>query len=79
MPRRILKGKVVSDKADKTISVAVQTQTSHPIYKKIMRSTKKFAAHDENNSAKIGDSVAIEECRPVSKSKTWRLVENFSK
>ncbi len=73
MPKRTLKGRVRSDKADKTISVQVIRKKKHPLYHKVMTFTKNFAAHDEKNEAKMGDLVAIEECRPYSKSKTWTL------
>lgn len=76
MPRRIMQGTVVSDKADKTITVLVERRIMHPLYKKYMKSSKKYAAHDETNSAKIGDVVSIEECRPISKNKTWVLVKD---
>lgn len=75
MPKRLLKGKVSSDKADKTITVAVERRKKHPVYHKIINFTKKFLAHDEGNSAKIGDTVVIEESRPFSKRKTWVLKE----
>lgn len=68
-------GKVVSDKMDKTIVVAVETYKQHKLYHKRIRYTKKFKAHDENNQAKIGDVVRIMETRPLSKDKRWRLVE----
>lgn len=68
-------GKVVSDKMDKTIVVAVETYKKHKLYHKRIRYTKKFKAHDENNQAKIGDTVEIMETRPISKDKRWRLVE----
>lgn len=68
-------GKVVSDKMDKTIVVAVETYKKHSLYHKRIRYTKKFKAHDENNQAKIGDVVRIMETRPLSKDKRWRLVE----
>lgn len=68
-------GKVVSDKMDKTIVVAVETYKEHKLYHKRIRYTKKFKAHDENNQAKIGDTVEIMETRPISKDKRWRLVE----
>jgi len=68
-------GKVVSDKMDKTIVVAVETYKRHPLYNKRIKYTKKFKAHDETNSAKIGDTVRIMETRPLSKDKRWRLVE----
>ena len=74
MPKRILQGVVVSDKQDKTIVVRVERRLMHPIYKKFIRRSKKFAAHDEANSCKIGDVVRIRECRPISKNKTWELV-----
>lgn len=76
MPRRILQGTVTSDKADKTITVLVERRVMHPLYKKYMKSSKKYAAHDETNSAKIGDVVTIEECRPISKNKCWVLVKD---
>ncbi len=76
MPKRILQGVVVSDKQDKTIVVSVERQVMHPVYKKIVKKSKKFAAHDENNQFKIGDLVSIEECRPISKNKTWTVVIN---
>lgn len=72
-------GVVVSDKMNKTISVRVDWVTHHPVYKKIMRRASKFKAHDENNSAKIGDTVRIQETRPTSKTKRWRLVEIIKK
>ncbi|MDR3449456.1 MAG: 30S ribosomal protein S17 [Alphaproteobacteria bacterium] len=74
MPRRVLKGTVVSDKGDKTITVLVERRVMHPVYKKIVRKSKKYAAHDEGNSRKIGDVVEIIECAPISKSKRWTLV-----
>lgn len=73
--RREQIGKVVSDKMDKTIVVAVETYKKHDLYHKRIKYTKKFKAHDENNSAKIGDVVRISETRPLSKDKCWRLVE----
>ena len=74
MPKRILQGVVVSDKMDKTVVVNVERRTQHPLYKKFIRRSKKYAAHDENNAAKIGDMVSIRECRPISKRKTWEIV-----
>lgn len=68
-------GKVVSDKMDKTIVVAIETLVRHPLYKKTMKRTTKFKAHDENNECKMGDRVLIMETRPLSKEKRWRLVE----
>jgi len=72
-------GKVVSDKMEKTIVVAVETYKKHPLYHKRIKYTKKFKAHDENNEAKIGDTVRIMETRPLSKDKRWRLVEVVEK
>ncbi len=72
-------GVVVSDKMDKTISVRVDWVTHHPVYKKIVRKAIKFKAHDEKNSAKMGDTVKIQETRPTSKTKRWRLVEIVKK
>ena len=74
MPKRILQGVVVSDKQDKTVVVRVERRLMHPIYKKFIRRSKKYAAHDENNTCKIGDTVRIRECRPISKNKSWELV-----
>lgn len=71
--RKVLVGKVVSDKMDKTIVVVVETYKKHELYHKRIKSTKKFKAHDENNEAKIGDTVRIVETRPLSKDKRWRL------
>lgn len=73
--RKVQIGKVVSDKMDKTIVVAVETYKTHSLYHKRIRYTKKFKAHDEQNQAKIGDLVKIMETRPVSKDKRWRLIE----
>jgi small subunit ribosomal protein S17 len=71
MPKRVLTGVVVSDKADKTVIVRVERRVMHPVYKKFITRSKKYAAHDETNACKAGDSVRIEECRPISKSKRW--------
>lgn len=68
-------GLVVSDKMDKTITVAVERRMQHPLYKKVIRRTKKFHAHDETNECNVGDLVRIRESRPLSKTKRWRLVE----
>ena len=76
MPKRILQGVVVSDKQDKTVVVSVERQVMHPVYKKIVKRSKKFAAHDENNQYKVGDIVSIEESKPYSKTKTWTVVSN---
>ena len=75
MPKRVLEGVVVSDKMDKTIVVKVERRVQHPIYKKFIRRSKKYAAHDETNLCKEGDLVAIEECRPISRTKSWLVVE----
>jgi len=74
MPKRILQGVVTSDKADKTVTVRVERRYTHPIYKKTVRSSKKYAAHDEQNKFKVGDVVKIVESRPISKSKKWAVV-----
>lgn len=74
MPKRILQGTVVSDKGDKTVIVRVERKIKHPLYNKIMRRSKRFAAHDENNTVKEGDVVRIEECPPMSKTKSWKVV-----
>ena len=74
MPKRVLQGVVVSDKMDKTITVKVERKVMHPIYKKFIRRSKKYAAHDETNQCKIGDVVRIRECRPLSKRKCWEVV-----
>jgi len=75
MPRRVLQGTVVSDKGDKTITVLVERRVMHPIYKKYIRKSKKYAAHDEKNVHKVGDIVSIIECAPISKRKRWTLLE----
>jgi small subunit ribosomal protein S17 len=75
MPRRVLQGTVVSDKNDKTIIVSVERRVMHPVYKKFIRRSKRYAAHDEGNAHKIGDMVFIRECRPISKSKRWEVVD----
>ncbi|WP_040953115.1 30S ribosomal protein S17 [Gorillibacterium massiliense] len=77
--RKVQIGKVVSDKMEKTIVVAVETYKKHDLYHKRIKYTKKFKAHDENNEAKIGDTVKIMETRPLSKDKRWRLVEVVEK
>jgi small subunit ribosomal protein S17 len=74
MPRRVLEGEVVSDKMDKTVTVKVERRFIHPVYKKYMKRTDKYAAHDENNAFRIGDKVQIEECRPLSKRKSWTVI-----
>ncbi|WP_345841766.1 30S ribosomal protein S17 [Shewanella algae] len=76
---RTLQGKVISDKMDKSITVAVERQVKHPIYGKYIKRTTKIHAHDEQNRCKEGDFVSIRECRPLSKTKSWTLVEVVSK
>ncbi|NLB29698.1 MAG: 30S ribosomal protein S17 [Clostridiales bacterium] len=77
--RKTRTGKVISDKMDKTIVVAVENRVAHPLYKKIIRRTYKLKAHDEENSCGIGDRVRVMETRPISKDKHWRLVEIIEK
>ena len=74
MPRRVLTGRVTSDKMDKTVTVLVDRRVIHPLYKKFIRRSKKYAAHDEENLCKVGDTVRIIECPPISKRKTWTVV-----
>ena len=74
MPKRVLQGTVVSDKTDKTVVVLIERKVAHPVYGKIMRRSKKYHAHDEANVFKTGDEVRIEECAPLSKTKTWRVL-----
>lgn len=76
MPKRILQGVVVSDKNDKTVVVKVERRFTDPLLKKTVRRTKKYHAHDENNSVKLGETVSIRECRPISKNKTWEVIGN---
>ena len=73
--RKTRTGKVVSDKLDKTIVVAIEEHVKHPLYKKVVKNTYKLKAHDENNECRIGDTVKVMETRPLSKDKRWRLVE----
>ena len=77
--RKTLVGRVASNKMDKTIVVAIEDSVKHPLYKKIIKHTVKFKAHDENNECSIGDRVRIMETRPLSKDKRWRLVEIIEK
>jgi small subunit ribosomal protein S17 len=77
--RKTKAGRVVSDKMDKTIVVSVERLTRHPLYKRVVRMTTKFAVHDEENQARVGDTVLIEESRPLSRTKRWRLVEVTSR
>lgn len=74
MPKRVLRGTVVSDKGDKTCVVLVERRVMHPLYKKFIRLSKKYMAHVENNLAKVGQTVTIRECRPLSARKRWELV-----
>jgi small subunit ribosomal protein S17 len=76
MPKRVLQGTVVSDVNEKTVVVRVERRFTHPVMKKTVRRTKKYHAHDEANVAKVGDTVWIEECAPISKNKRWTLVPN---
>lgn len=73
---RILTGVVTSNKADKTITVKIERKVKHPLYGKVVKRASKVHAHDENNSASIGDIVSVKECRPISKTKTWVLVSD---
>ena len=76
MPKRVLQGTVVSDTNDKTVVVRVDRAFTHPVMKKTVRRSKKYHAHDEANTAKIGDNVWIEECPPISKTNRWTLVQH---
>ncbi len=75
MPKRILQGVVTSDKQDKTVTVKVERNILHPLFKKVIRRSKKYAAHDETNKFKEGDAVRIRECAPISKNKRWEVIE----
>ena len=75
MPKRILVGTVVSDKTDKTVTVKVERKEKHPLYGKIIRRSKKYHAHDEDNAYRTGETVRIEETRPISKTKSWRVLD----
>jgi small subunit ribosomal protein S17 len=75
MPKRILTGTIVSDKTDKTVVVKVERRVKHPLYGKIIKRSKKYHAHDEGNEFKQGETVRIEETRPISKLKTWKVIE----
>ena len=75
MPKRILVGTVVSDKTDKTVTVLVERKVKHPLYGKIIRRSKKYHAHDESNEYQLGDTVRIEETKPISKTKTWKVID----
>ena len=74
MPKRVLTGTVVSDKTDKTVVVSVERRVKHPLYGKIIKRSKKYHAHDEGNVFKEGQTVRIEECAPISKLKTWKVI-----
>jgi small subunit ribosomal protein S17 len=74
MPKRILQGTVVSDKTNKTVVVEVERRYTHPLYRKVVRRSKKYHAHDETNALKVGDRVRIQETRPISKTKKWIVV-----
>ena len=76
MPKRVLQGIVVSDKQEKTIIVLVERRVMHSVYKKYVKKSKKYAAHDPENKYKSGDSVTIQECRPISKLKRWEVIAN---
>ena len=78
MPKRILIGTVVSDKTDKTVVVSVERKVKHPLYGKIIRRSKKYHAHDEENLVKPGEIVRIEECAPISKLKTWKVIDRVT-
>ena len=77
--RRTLTGRVVSDKMDKTVTVLIERRVTHPLYGKIVTRSKKYHAHDENNECHPGDLVTIEECRPLSKTKSWRVAKLLDK
>ena len=76
MPKKILHGIVVSDKENKTIKVMIERKYQHPLFKKVVKSKKKYSAHDENNKFKVGDKVSIVECKPFSKNKKFQVLED---
>ncbi|WP_265570094.1 30S ribosomal protein S17 [Sphingomicrobium nitratireducens] len=78
MPKRILTGTVVSDKGDKTVVVLVERRVKHPLYGKIIKVSKKYHAHDEKNEISLGETVRIEECKPISKTKSWTVLDRVS-
>ena len=78
MPKRVLTGQIVSDKGDKTVVVNVERKVKHPLYGKIIRRSKKYHAHDEGNEYKAGETVRIEETAPMSKLKTWKVIERVN-
>jgi small subunit ribosomal protein S17 len=75
MPKRVMQGVVVSDKNAKTVVVEVERRYTHPLFKKTVRRSKKYHAHDEDRTFKVGDTVRIEECRPISKNKRWTVLK----
>ncbi len=77
MPKRVLIGTIVSDKGDKTVTVRVDRRVKHPLYGKIIRRSKKYHAHDADNAYSVGEQVRIEECKPISKSKAWTVIERI--
>ena len=77
MPKRVLIGTVVSDKGDKTVTVRVDRRVKHPLYGKIIQRSKKYHAHDADNAFRVGEQVRIEECKPISKQKTWTVIERL--
>ena len=77
MPKRVLTGTIVSDKGDKTVVVRVERRVKHPLYGKIIRLSKKYHAHDEGNAFKLGEQIRIEECAPVSKLKSWKVLDRI--
>ena len=77
MPKRVLTGTVVSDKGDKTVVVKIERRVKHPLYGKIIKRSKKYHAHDESNQFREGETVRIEECAPISKLKTWKVLEKI--
>ena len=77
MPKRILVGTIVSDKTDKTVTVLVERKVKHPLYGKIIRRSKKYHAHDEDNAFTTGERVRIEETRPISKTKSWKVLDRI--
>lgn len=76
MPRRVLQGVVVSTKTDKTVTILVERRVMHPLYKKFIKSSKRYRAHDEQNRCQEGERVRIVECRPMSKSKRWAVLDD---
>ena len=76
MPKRVLQGVVISTAQNKTATVRVERRIKHPVYTKVIRRSKKYAAHDENNDCEVGDIVNIRECKPISKRKTWEILSN---